>query len=270
MTTMLRDRRAPSATPRPDRALRPGEAIVTSSMLVLPIDWVEPGPNVRGAEVGDVSELAVSISRIGQQEPIIVARLTDTRFQIIEGHRRRKAIILAGRTHVDAVLRSMPSARDRIVRQLAMHTHSKPFEPIAEAKALHELMWVHGLSRDEIAVRVGRGPIWVRDRLALLQLSEDEQAAVSRRALPLGVALGVVRERRDDRDGRPIRVGGGAATPRRRDQHFTNAHPLAAAARARCRAGGAEHRSQFQLGGVACGACWEHTIRADATGAGQS
>ncbi|MFB9178686.1 ParB/RepB/Spo0J family partition protein [Dactylosporangium sucinum] len=250
---------------RPDRPLRPDEARVTSSALILPLAWVVPGPNVRGTDVGDVSELAVSISKIGQREPILVAKLGERRYEIIEGHRRRKAAELAGRTHIDAVLRRRPSPCDRLVHQLAMHTHAKPFEPIAEARALHILMWEHRLTREEIAHRVGRPNGWVRDRLALLQLDESEQQAVDERALPLGEALGRVRERRAERDGRPAPS---AAAPRpRREQHFTDGHPLAADARQRCRAAGRAHRDRLSLGGVACGSCWEDAIRADQGGA---
>jgi ParB/RepB/Spo0J family partition protein len=260
VTTVL----APTPTVnRPDRPLRADEARVTSSALILPLAWVKPGPNVRGDDVGDVSELAVSISKIGQREPILVAQLGEHRYEIIEGHRRRKAAELAGRTHIDAVLRRRPSPRERLVHQLAMHTHAKPFEPIAEARALHELMWEHGLSREEIAHQVGRGPVWVRDRLALLQLDETEQRAVEERALPLGEALERIRERRAERDGRPTP----AATPRRRRvQHLATGHPLADDARRRCRSAGQEHRDRFFVGGIACGGCWEAAIRADQSG----
>ena len=260
MTTVLAPQQT---TARPDRPLRPDEFRVTSSALILPLAWVRPGPNVRGADVGDVSELAVSMSKIGQREPILVAQLGERRYEIIEGHRRRKAAELAGRTHIDAVLRRRPSPRERLVHQLAMHTHAKPFEPIAEARALHTLMWEHGLSREEIAHQVGRAPGWVRDRLALLQLDETEQRAVDERALPLGEALGLLRERRAERDGRPVTPTSPAAPRRRREQHFTTGHPLAAAARGLCRSAGQAHRDRFFLGGVACGGCWEAAIRAD-------
>lgn len=249
------------ASARPVRPLRADEARVTSSALILPLAWVVPGLNVRGTDVGDVSELAVSMSKIGQREPILVAQLGERHYEIIEGHRRRKAAELAGRTHLDAVLRRRPSPRERLVHQLAMHTHAKPFEPIAEARALHTLMWEHRLSREEIAHQVGRGPGWVRDRLALLQLDETEQQAVDERALPLGEALGLVRERRAQRAGRPTAPA--AAPRRRREQYFTNSHPLATDARQRCRAAGKEHQDRFSLGGVACGSCWEAAIRAD-------
>lgn len=261
MTTTLAER-WPATSRRPAA----DELIVTSSLMRIPIGWVEPGPNVRGEDVGDVTDLAVSLKETGQKVPIIVCQLAEHRFQVIEGHRRRKAILLAGRSHVDAVLRQRPNVRDRLLAQLTMHTHAKPFDPVAEARAVHELYWKHALTREEIARRLGRTPGWVRDRLALLNLTDEEQAAVGNRNLPLREAMGMVRLRRADRAGKPLPT---LPTPARRaqakaDRHFTDCHPLAATARRRCHSLD-RHGERARLGGVACGECWEHTIRADAT-----
>lgn len=253
----------PSAVAR--RRPAPGEMIVNSSFMTIPIDWVEPGPNARGEDVGDVTDLAESIRATGQTTPIHVCQLDVQRFQVIEGHRRRKAILQAGFSHVDAVLRPQPNDQDRLITQLTMHTHAKPFDPIAEARAVHELYWKHKLTRDEIARRLARTPGWVRDRLALLNLDAEQQAAVASGALPLRDAMGLVRVRRAIRDGKPVPQPSTAPTRRARakaDGHFTDRHPLAEAARRRCQGIG-EHAERARLGGVACGQCWEHTIRAD-------
>ncbi len=98
------------------------------------------------------------MTRLGQQEPVIVEQITDRRYQLIEGHRRRKAARLAGISHLDAVLRRRPGDCNRILRQLAMHTHARPFEPTAEAKALHRLRWEYRLGLEQIAVHIGRSP----------------------------------------------------------------------------------------------------------------
>lgn len=243
------------------RRLRDDELQLLPSLLRIPLSWVEPGPNRRGADVGDVSDLAVSMSSLGQMMPVLVEQLGERRFRLIEGHRRRKAAQLAGLTHLDAVLRGHLGDADRTLRQLAIQTHAKAFEPIAEARALHDLMWTYGMSREEIGRKLGRTPTWVRDRIALLQLTEQEQEQVEQRILPLGDALARVRVRRDTRDGRA--PAGPRAARASRDEHFVDAHPLAPAARARCRDAGHTRTERFVLGGVACGDCWEQTIRDD-------
>lgn len=169
--------------------------VLDGALLRIPIHHVQPGPNARG-EVGNVSELAVSISAIGQQIPLIVERIAPDRYRLIDGHRRLSAMKLAGLPTVDAVLRRTPGDAERTIRQLAMHAQVRPFDPIAEAKALHHLMFDMNLTRERIAQLIGKSPAWVRDRIALLRLDEDEQEAVRRRDLPVGEAVVVVRQRR--------------------------------------------------------------------------
>lgn len=245
------------------------DTIAVQSLLCIPTAWIIPGDNPRGP-LGDVSELAMSMAAVGQQDPVHVEKIGERRYRLIEGHRRRAAADLAGLPRMWAILRGRIGDCDRLTRQLAMHTHRRPFEPIAEARAIHRLMWEFGLDRDRIARMLGRGPMWVRDRVALLQLDEQQQAAVTRREMPIGTALGIVRQRRDDRDGRTRPAAARPATTRRAraraataEAHFTKEHPLADAALQRCRDGGAEHLDRLHIGDVACGHCWENVIRAD-------
>ncbi|WFE45336.1 ParB/RepB/Spo0J family partition protein [Verrucosispora sp. WMMD1129] len=177
--------------------------ILDGALLRIPTEQVHPGPNARG-QVGDVSELAVSISALGQQIPLIVEQIGPDRYRVIDGHRRLSAVKLAGLPTVDAVLRRTPGNAERIVRQLAMHTQARSFDPIAEAQALHHLMWDMNMGREQIARLIGKSPAWVRNRIALLQLSDDEQAAVARGGMSLGEAAGAVREHRRKRDGAPV------------------------------------------------------------------
>ncbi|WP_435233327.1 ParB/RepB/Spo0J family partition protein [Micromonospora aurantiaca (nom. illeg.)] len=187
--------------------------VLDGALLRIPTEHIQPGPNARG-EVGHVSELAVSISALGQQVPLIVERLGPDRYRVIDGHRRLSAIKLAGLPTVDAVLRRTPGDAERIVRQLAMHAQSRSFDPIAEAKALHHLMWDMNMGREQIARLIGKSPAWVRDRIGLLQLSEEDQAAVARGGMTLTEAAGTVQEQRRARDG-----GATAARPTRVRKH---------------------------------------------------
>lgn len=177
------------------------EVRALSALVRIPIGQVEAGPNARG-DVGDVSELAMSIQALGMQKPLLVCALGDGRYRILDGHRRFTAARLLGLPHIDAVLRRDAGGAVRIQRQLAMHTHAKAFDPIAEAKALEVLMFEHGLSREDIARTVGRSPAWVRDRIGLLQLDDDEQQAVRSGATSIAQAKATLGLRRAYREGR--------------------------------------------------------------------
>jgi len=182
----------------------PGRPDVVSAVTRLPVELLDHGPNARG-DLGDVEDLALSLKVLGQQVPVLVYPAAGGRYVVHDGNRRLKAARQAGLGFVDAVVRRAPSGDAiRLLQQLAIQGHARTFDPIAEAKALHELMFGHDMSREEISRAIGRTPAWVRDRILLLGLTAAEQSQVARGVMPIGEALMRARVRRAARDGRPL------------------------------------------------------------------
>jgi ParB family chromosome partitioning protein len=188
------------------------QAQMVNSLLRIPVDLLDPGPNVR-AVIAGVDELASSIRRLGMQKPLLVTDAGAGRYRILDGHRRYAAAKRLGLPAVDAILRRAAPDVVRIQQQLAIQTQTEGFDPIAEANALYQLMFHHKLSREEIAATVGRSPIWVRDRIALVHLHEDEKRAVASGRMPVASALATLRERRAEREGRPVSNPTGSSLP---------------------------------------------------------
>jgi ParB family transcriptional regulator, chromosome partitioning protein len=189
-----------------DRPAVPGPRVMRldGGLLRIPITLLDDGPNVREHYDG-IAELAVSLAENGQEHPILVERLDDGRYLVRDGMRRRRAAPLAGLDTLDAVVRKPPADdAHRAILQLTAHAQTRPFEPIAEAHALHRLIFPAeggGMSRDEVARRIGKTKQWIEDRLSLLVLSPEEQARVERRELALVEAKRRVRQYRTARDG---------------------------------------------------------------------
>lgn len=173
-----------------------------NALLRIPLNALDPGPNVRAAITG-ITELATSIKQIGMQKPLLVIDIGGGRYRILDGHRRYAAAQRLGLNHIDVILRRDTTDKVRILRQLAIQGQTECFDPIAEASALHTLMWDHKMAREEIAQAVGRSPVWVRDRIALLRLTDDEKKAVATGQMPVGQALLILGARRAERDGTP-------------------------------------------------------------------
>lgn len=169
--------------------------VINGALLRIPTEQVVPGLNARG-DLGDLHDLATSLRNLGQQKPLIVVQLADGRYQLLDGHRRHAAAQLAGLPTVDAVLRTDRGIAFRLQQQLALHTHARQFDPIAEARALHTLMFEHNLTREQIARTIGRPSMWVRNRIALVHLTADEQDKVQRGDLSIGEALRILASRR--------------------------------------------------------------------------
>jgi len=178
------------------------ETQILTALVRIPLHQLHPGPNARG-HLGDVTDLALSIHAIGLQKPLLVTQLDTGGYQVLDGHRRLAAAVQLGLPHVDAVLRRDHGPAARLQQQLAIHTTASSFDPIAEALAVHALMWQHDMDRADIARAVGRSPAWVRDRILLLQLDPAEQAQVRAGAMSLAAALSTARWRLDQRAGRP-------------------------------------------------------------------
>jgi ParB family chromosome partitioning protein len=167
----------------------------------IPIDQIEAGPNARG-DVGDVAELAATLKAVGQLQPITVEEV-DGRYRLIDGHRRRAAAPQAGMTHLDAIVRRSPTPPARIVQQLAIQGGARAFNPLAEARSLHTLMFEHNMTREQVAAAVGRTPGWVRDRISLVHLEPSERRDVEAGRMSVSEALLRLKNRREMREGRP-------------------------------------------------------------------
>jgi ParB/RepB/Spo0J family partition protein len=200
----------------------------------------------------------MSMQAVGQLQPILVEPDPAGGYAVYDGHRRLAAVKLAKLPKVKAVIQPPTAGVDRALRQVAMHTMAQSFDPIAEAEAIHAMFWQHNMPEPQIARVLGHSPAWVRDRLALMNLTDRERDRVRDGSLTLRDALAVVAQRRSERDVLPLQLrppaaGGGRA-------YFGPSHRLAGRARALCE--GQRHRFGV-LAGTACGACWEQAIRED-------
>lgn len=244
------------------------ETQTVRALLRIPINRIDPGDNPRG-DLGDLTELHDSIAAIGMQQPLLVEEIKGGRYRLIEGGRRYACAQALGMPYVLGILRRVPQPADRLLAQLAIHTQRRGFDPIAEAKALSTLMFDEHMSREEISRATGWAETLIRDRLALLNLTDSEQDAVAAGQLTLGRALEIVRNRRGT--ARPVPAPAAApvakrtAAPKRTtapvpdEPHLNHGHRLAANATERC-----THDDRPRIGDVACGECWEATIRVDA------
>ncbi|MCX5070926.1 ParB/RepB/Spo0J family partition protein [Micromonospora lupini] len=172
-----------------------------SALLRIPAHLVKPGRNVR-TDLGDVTELAMSIKDDGQEEPITVHDCGDGTYEVHEGHRRLAAIQLIKYPYVLAIVRRRFDDAERLTKQVKIHAQRQSFNPMDEALAFHELMFAHNYSREQIARSIGKRPEYVRDRIALTRLTPEEQDLVRRGRLPVGEAVLRVADRRAEWTGR--------------------------------------------------------------------
>ncbi|MFG2600742.1 ParB/RepB/Spo0J family partition protein [Streptomyces sp. NPDC048462] len=144
-------------------------------------------------ELTDVDETAASLTAKGQIQPVTVVRrevflevhpgqeevLGSAPYVVIDGNRRLAAAHKAGLTElrIDVNDGLAASAADILESALIANIHRVDVAPIDQAKALQELVQVHGQQK-EVAARLGKTGAWVSQRLALLKLPADLQDQV--------------------------------------------------------------------------------------------
>ncbi|MFI6881129.1 ParB/RepB/Spo0J family partition protein [Streptomyces sp. NPDC050400] len=144
-------------------------------------------------ELAEVEETAESLRVRGQVQPVTVARreaflaahpgqdeaLGEAEYVVIDGNRRLAAAYIAGldELRIDVNDALAASAADILEAALIANVHRVDVPPLDQAKAIQELVTVHG-SQGKVAKRLGKTPAWVSQRLALLELTPDLQEKV--------------------------------------------------------------------------------------------
>ena len=139
----------------------------------LPISQVQPGLNQPRKRFDEeaLADLTDSVRTHGIIQPLTVRRLSSGYYQIIAGERRWRAAKAAGLKEVPAVV---IEADDRKVMELGLieNLQREDLNPVEEAKGYKVLMEDHGLTQEEVSLRVGKSRPAVANALRLLDLPD--------------------------------------------------------------------------------------------------
>jgi ParB family transcriptional regulator, chromosome partitioning protein len=140
----------------------------------LPVSLIKPNPNQprthfdRDALAG----LATSIESSGVVQPLLVRPLHDGSYELIAGERRWRAAQQAGLEKVPAIVRDSEQA-ERLQVALIENMVREDLNPVEEARACAALVEDLGLSKEELARRVGRSRPAVSNLIRLLSLPDE-------------------------------------------------------------------------------------------------
>jgi ParB family transcriptional regulator, chromosome partitioning protein len=145
----------------------------------LAVAQIEPNPEQprKNFEKQALDALAGSIAAAGVLQPLIVRPLDDGRFELVAGERRWRAAQQAGLERVPAVVRTSP-ADERLQAALIENMVREDLNPVEEARACAALVDDLGISKEELARRVGRSRAAISNLVRLLDLPDDVQALI--------------------------------------------------------------------------------------------
>lgn len=155
--------------------------------VLLPISQVEPGLNQprKRFDDGALADLAASIEEHGVIQPLTVRRLSTGYYQIIAGERRWRASKLAGLKEVPAVI---IEADDRKVLEIGLieNLQREDLNPIEEAEGYLVLLGDYGLTKDELAKRMGKSRPAISNALRLTALPPEVRELIAGGRLSAG------------------------------------------------------------------------------------
>ncbi|MGI5397836.1 ParB/RepB/Spo0J family partition protein [Streptomyces sp. CA-251251] len=182
-------------------------------------------------EYTDIEETAESLRVRGQVQPVTVARrsafllahpdqegqIGAAEYVVIDGNRRLKAAGAAGlaELRIDVNDDLAATAADILESALIANVHRVDVPPLDQARALQELVGVHG-SQGKVARRLGKTPAWVSQRLALLELTPDLQKEVETGKLKVEPARRIGRLPKEQQAPAAQKAMTASTTPRQR------------------------------------------------------
>jgi len=140
---------------------------------MIPIDKLAPNPLQPRVELGDLSELVLSIREKGVLEPLLV-RPSDVggRFMIISGERRYRASMEVGLAELPCIEMDVD---DREVAEISLieNLQRKDLTAFEEADGLVALAKRFGYKHDEIARKLGKARTSVTETISIANIPPD-------------------------------------------------------------------------------------------------
>jgi ParB family chromosome partitioning protein len=148
-------------------------------LLELPVGLIKPNPDQPRTQFDPeaLTALAASIEASGVVQPLLVRPLADGSYELVAGERRWRAAQQAGLEKVPAVVRDQEQA-ERLQAALIENMVREDLNPVEEARACASLVEELGLTKEELARRVGRSRPAVSNLIRLLELPDEMLTAL--------------------------------------------------------------------------------------------
>ncbi|SNS54349.1 chromosome partitioning protein, ParB family [Anaerovirgula multivorans] len=120
-----------------------------------------------------LQELSQSIKSYGVLQPISVRQIGEGKFELIAGERRVKAARLANLITIPAIVNNQFNDKDSAVLAIIENLQREDLNFIEEAEGYANLIEDHGLTQQELAVRIGKNQSTIANKLRILRLGDE-------------------------------------------------------------------------------------------------
>jgi ParB family chromosome partitioning protein len=154
----------------------------------VPVSAIRPNAHQprRNFPETSIKELAASIREVGILQPLVI-RSTEAGFELIAGERRLRAAKEAGLDRVPVLIRHAGEG-ESMEMALVENLQREDLNPLETATAYQALMDSFGLTKDQLAARLGKSRAAVTNTLRITRLPESIRAMVLAEKLSEGHA----------------------------------------------------------------------------------
>ena len=154
----------------------------------VPVSAIRPNAHQprRNFSEASIKELAASIREVGILQPLVI-RSTEVGFELIAGERRLRAAKEAGLDRVPVLIRHAGEG-ESMEMALVENLQREDLNPLETAAAYQALMDSFGLTKDQLAARLGKSRAAVTNTLRLTRLPGSIRAMVLAEKLSEGHA----------------------------------------------------------------------------------
>ncbi len=171
------------------------------TVLPVKIDSIQPNPRPfrHRTDEGDLMSLAASIRQNGVLQPLFVRRNEQGNILLVAGERRLKAAKLAGLSQVPCLF--LPAnPQQAALLSLNENLQRVNLDPFEEAECLQRLVEEQGLTREEVALQLGKAQSTLFHKLQLLELSPWQRRRIQAAGLHERQARALLRLEEDKRE----------------------------------------------------------------------
>lgn len=155
------------------------EQNVKNQVVSVPLDKIEPNRyqprKVFNPE--EIQELAQTIDEHGLLQPIVLREYEPSKYEIIAGERRFRAMKLLKWETAPAIVEKM-SDKESASLALVENLQRSDLSPVEEAQAYQRLMKLNGLTQKDLAKGMGKSQSTIANKMRLLKLIPPVQNAI--------------------------------------------------------------------------------------------
>ena len=177
-------------------AILPEAAAGGPELVEVEVGLIDPNPDQprTAFEPAALDALASSIATAGLLQPLIVRPAPDGgRYELVAGERRLRAAAKAGLERVPVVVRESPED-ERLQAALIENVVREDLNPVDEARACAALVDDLGISKEDLAGRLGRSRASISNLIRILDLPDGALELVASGKLSEGHARAILQE----------------------------------------------------------------------------